>query len=208
MKRCSQRNLLQGDDVADLEEDLRVLECLQRFRDEFIGDITSLSKCQDVKVIAALQLEAIQPFAEFFFSLRARGIASESDLERAANAHNNYIVGLAKNPLKAEQLGLRNERLIRAMFTGDTLPRLLRTWGEHPGSIDQSNLGRFLAAAMSAETARKLAMACSKAGFLERSRSPSGTVIVKSTGILEELYWRCLRRLRLAVQNCGTAGVY
>ncbi len=190
----------QVDHMAQIDADLLVLERLQRFRVDFAEQICAASKTGSLEVLAALQLDAMHPFAEFYFLLRARGIDSEADLARLADAHNAYIVALSKNREKVERLGLKPERLMQAIFTGDTLPRLLGTWRDHPGSIDQSNLGRFLVAVMSTETARKLVVACSEAGFLDRVRTPFGTVVVRSTGVMEKVYGICLRELRLGVQ--------
>ena len=189
------------DDMAQIDADLLVLERLQRFRVDFAEQICAASAKRSLDVLSVLQLEAMHPFAEFYFLLRARSIETEADLERLADAHNSYIVGLTKNHEKVERMGLKPERLMQAIFTGDTLPRLLGTWREHPGSIDQSNLGRFLVAVMSTETARKLVVACSEAGFLDRVRTPFGTVVVRSTGIMEKVYGICLRQLRLGVQG-------
>jgi hypothetical protein len=191
----------QVDDMAQVDADLLVLERLQRFRVDFAERICAASKSKSLEVLSVLQLEAMHPFAEFFFLLRARCIETEADLERLADSHNSYIVGLTKNQEKVERMGLKPERLMQAIFTGDTLPRLLGTWREHPGSIDQSNLGRFLVAVMSTETARKLVVACSEAGFLDRVRTPFGTVVVRSTGTMERVYGICLRELRVGVQG-------
>src|SRR6266852_3395645 len=75
-----------------------------------------------------------------------------------------------KDETKMDRLGLAGDRLLDAMFTADTLPRLLQNWREQPGAIDQSNLARFLATVMSTETCRKVAVACGTAGFLNRER--------------------------------------
>jgi hypothetical protein len=191
----------QVDDMAQIDADLLVLERLQRFRVDFAEQICAASKSRSLDVLSVLQLEAMHPFAEFYFLLHARGIESDADLERLADSHNSYVVRLSKDREKVERLGLKPERLMQAIFTGDTLPRLIGTWREHPGSIDQSNLGRFLVAVMSTETARKLVVACSEAGFLDRVRTPFGTVVVRSTGIMEKVYGICLRQLRLGVQG-------
>jgi hypothetical protein len=86
--------------------------------------------------------------------------------------------------------------MLDAMFTADTLPRLLQHWGDKPGTLDQSNLARFLAGLMSSETCRKVVVACGQAGFLERERSPYGTMFVRSVGMMERLFAQSLRELR------------
>jgi hypothetical protein len=120
-----------------------------------------------------------------------------------AELHNEYIVELSKDPSKVARLGLSRERLLDAMFTADTMPRLLHHWAERPGTLDQSNLARFLAALMSTETCRKVVVACGEAGFVERDRSAYGTVLVRSTGTLEGLFAQCLRGLRRRIEQAG-----
>jgi hypothetical protein len=97
------------------------------------------------------------------------------------------------------RMGLKEERLLAAIFTADTLPRLVENWRERPGAFDQSNLARLLAAAMSAETCRKVVVACAEAGLLVRERTSYGTILIVSTGAMEETLGRCLREARRRV---------
>ena len=113
-----------------------------------------------------------------------------------AELHNQYLVELTKDRVKLARLGLNRERLLDAIFTADTMPRLLLHWAGKPGTLDQSNLARFLAVLMSTETCRKVVVACAQAGFLLRDRSPYGTMFVRSAGTLERLFAQCLRDLR------------
>lgn len=100
-----------------------------------------------------------------------------------------------------ERLGLTRERLLDAIFTGDTLPRLLQHWRDKPGAIDQSNLARFLATILSSETCRKIVVALARAGFLKREKTAFGTVLVSSSGRLEKLFGDGLRRARERFEN-------
>ncbi|PWT89665.1 MAG: hypothetical protein C5B56_06710 [Proteobacteria bacterium] len=187
--------------AADLEADLALLEILRWGRKEFVERLCRESRSDDEATLDVLRLEPGYHFAEFFYLLRARAIASAEDLEVLAELHNRYIVELTKDAGKMARLGLKLERLLDAIFTADTMPRLLQTWREHPGAIDQSNLARLLVAVMSTETCRKLVVACSEAGFLERSRTPFGTVVVSSTGALERIFGACLRDMRLRIEK-------
>jgi hypothetical protein len=87
------------------------------------------------------------------------------------------------------------------MFIADTLPWLESCWREVPGALDQSNLARFLAAQMSSETTRKLVVACTVAGFLNRRESVYGTIVVVSTGVMEDIFGQCLREMREAISR-------
>jgi hypothetical protein len=114
--------------------------------------------------------------------------------------HNQYIVQLLDDPIKMARLGLTSARLLDAMFTADTLPRLIQNWETRAGAIDQSNLARFLVTLMSAETCRKVLVACESAGFVERTRTSSGATVICSTGVLEQLFGSYLRAIRKRIQ--------
>ena len=152
-------------------------------------------------IVSVLRMEATYQIAEFFYLLRAHSITTEQQMSAFAQMHNQYIVDLTKNSGKMVRLGLKPDRLLDAMFTADTLPRLLHHWAEKPGTFDQSNLARFLAVLMSTETCRKVVVACEKAGFLARVRSPHGAMLVQSNGVLEELFGQCLRDLRKRLER-------
>jgi hypothetical protein len=183
-------------DSAGLQSDLTLLENLRWARKEFFDRICEQSASQDEDVLGTLRLEATYQVAEFLYLLRARGIESETQMQMLAEFHNQYIVDLTKDAAKVARLGLNRDRLLDAMFTVDTLPRLLHHWVEAPGTIDQSNLARFLAALMSAETCRKVVVACDKAGLVTRTRSPYGAILVRSQGTMERVFGQCLRDLR------------
>jgi hypothetical protein len=180
----------------EVEADLGLLESLRWSRKEFLDRIGEASASQDEQVLATLRLESTYQMAEFYYLLRARGIEGEEHIGLLADLHNQYIVGLMKDAAKVARLGLTSERLLDAMFTADTMPRLLQHWREQPGAIDQSNLARFLVTVMSTETCRKIVMASATAGFLDRQRTPYGTILVVSKGTLEKIFGRCVRDLR------------
>ena len=183
-------------DAAGLDRDLALLEHLRWARKEFVDRLCEASESREEDVMATLRLEATYQLAEFLYLLRARGIDSEQQIRTLAELHNQYIVELTKDRAKLARLGLNRARLLEAIFTADTLPRLLLHWGEKPGTLDQSNLARFLAVLMSMETCRKVVVACAQAGFLLRERSPYGTMFVRSVGTMERLFAQCLRDLR------------
>jgi hypothetical protein len=82
-----------------------------------------------------------------------------------------------------------------------TLPRLLQNWRDRPGAIDQSNPARLLMSVMSTETCRKVVVACAEAGFIDRTRTPYGTMLVQSKGTLEDIFGLILRELRSRIQH-------
>jgi hypothetical protein len=58
---------------------------------------------------------------------------------------------------------------------------------------------------MSAETCRKVVVACADAGLLLRERTSYGTVLIVSTGVLEDTLGRCLREARGRMAGIGHA---
>lgn len=193
-------------DAAAVEADLLAQESILRSRSDLSARLVAASISRDANVLDALRIEAMYQFCEFFYLLRARRIESEDAIRRLADLHNQHLDTLSRDADKMKRLGLRKDRLLDAIFTSDTLPRLVQTWREHPGRIDQSNLARFLVSVMSTETCRKLVVACATAGFLDRARSPYGTVLVWSTGVMEQIFGSVLRDLRLRIAAIGTEG--
>jgi len=188
-------------EAADLDKDLILLENMRQSRKDFVEQLCAASKIREETVLAILRSEAAYQFAEFFYLLRARSIDSVDALQSLAEMHNDFLVELAKDKVKMARLGLRSDRVLDAMFTADTLPRLLQGWRERAGTFDQSNLSRFLLTVMSSETCRKVVVACHKAGFLTRERTAYGTTVVYSNGSLENIYGSCLRQLRVRLSK-------
>jgi hypothetical protein len=186
-----------------LESDLDLLEVLRWGRKEFADRLCRASRDQQPETLDVLRSEPAYQFAEFFYLLGARGIGTEEDIGKLAEIHNTYIVELTKDAEKMRRLGLKRERLLDAIFTADTLPRLLQNWREHPGAIDQSNLARLLVGVMSTETCRKLAVASADAGFLERRCTAFGTILVSSSGVMEQIFGNCVREMRLRIKQEG-----
>lgn len=182
---------------AEIDMDLHFLECVRWMRAQFSERICDRSPAKDERTLSVLRLEAAYQLAEFYYLLAARDISSADEIESLANIHNDYIIDVTKDQHKMTRLGLSSERLLDAMFTSDTLPRLLQNWRDKPGAIDQSNLARFVATLMSTETCRKIVVACQTAGFLTRERTHYGTVVICSLGGLEDIFGQCLRDARL-----------
>jgi hypothetical protein len=188
-------------DGSQLMADLDMVEIFRWYRMVFSERLVNASNSHDEELLATLRLEATYQLAEFYYVLKARGIRTEDQIKMLADLHNGYIADLTRDPAKMARLGLNKDRLLNAMFTADTLPRLLQNWRERPGAFDQSNLARLLAVAMSAETCRKVVVACADAGFLLRERTSYGTIIIVSTGVLEDTLGQCVREARQRIAS-------
>ncbi|MEP9374707.1 hypothetical protein [Mesorhizobium sp. KR1-2] len=180
----------------ELALDVSVLEQVRAARIDFSDRVCAASFRDDEKHLAQLRSECTYLMAEFLYSMKVFGITTIEDVERFVDLHNDYIVTLTRDPAKLRRLGLTAERALAAMFTADTKPRLIQNWSERAGAIDQSNLSRFLFSVMSSETCRKTVIDFEAAGFMCRKRSPYGTVVVWSTGKIEEIFGEMLRDLR------------
>lgn len=187
-------------DPQQLEADLSLLEQILWCRAEVCRRLVTESRSQNDDVLEMLRLEAMYEFAEYFYLLRARGFLYAGQITALADAHNAHMVALSRDRTKMRRLGLRQDRLLDAMFTADTLPRLVETWSLAPGTLDQSNLARLMVTMMSTETCRKLVVAAAAAGFLERSRSAHGTMLLRSTGVMEQVFGSTIRDARSKIQ--------
>lgn len=181
--------------------ELALLGHLRWSRKEFQDRVCAASQSRKDGTLETLRLEATYQFAEFLFLIRAQQIETEADIQRLAELHNQYIVDLIQDPAKLDRMGLSKERALEAMFTADTMPRLLQNWRDRPGAIDQSNLARLLMSVMSTETCRKVIVACAEAGFVDRARTPYGTMLVQSSGAIENIFGTILRELRSRIQS-------
>ena len=186
-------------DAAALEADLILLEHLKSGRKAFVEELCSASREQTEAVLSVLRMESTYMIAEFFYLLRAHGIETAAQLQALAELHNHYVSELIADKARMTRFGLSADRLLDAIFTGDTMPRLIQQWSERPGALDQSNLARFLVTLMSAESCRKIVVACEQAGFLQRERTRAGAAIIISSGIIEGIFARSVRDLRLAI---------
>lgn len=183
-------------DRSESEKDLAALEAMRRARMNFEERICEASATQDEAILEGLRLESMFEFAEFYFAIRVMDFTAPEDIGLLARAHNQRIVDLEKNRAEMRRRKLTKDRVLKGMFTADILPRLESCWREAPGALDQSNLARFLAPQMSPETTRKLVVACTASGFLTRRDTGFGTVVVISTGVMEDVFGSCMREMR------------
>jgi hypothetical protein len=185
----------------ELEADLYLLERMRYSRAQLNETICTASLSQASNVIETLRLESSYHLCEFFFLLKANGFYETDDIQMLADMHNRYLADILKDPVRMQRMNVSSDRLLQAIFTGDTMPRLLEVWRNNRGSLDQSNLARFLVTIMSTETCRKLVVAFTTAGFLERSRTAHGTVVIRSNGQIEEIFGASIRQLRLDLKS-------
>lgn len=186
----------QAGDEAELERDFETLGLMNAARFEFEKRICVASISRDEQVLDVLRIDKMFEFAEFFFTLHATRFDGPEDIAILAEMHNDRLEKLLGDERAMKRRGLRKDRLLDAIFTSDTRPRLEHIWRETPGALDQSNLARFLVAQMSLETTRSLIVASEKAGFMTRRKHITGAIVCVSTGVMERVLGECLREMR------------
>jgi hypothetical protein len=187
------------DERREYEKDFAALDMMSKARLNFERRICAVSLSQDEEVLETLRLEKMFEFAQFFFTIAVMGLTGPDDAGLLADLHNDQLDKLLKDKAALRRRGLREDRVLKAIFTSDTKPRLEQIWRESPGSLDQSNLARFLVTQMSSETTRKIAEACGEAGFVRRSQHVFGATVVSSTGVMERALGESLREMRLSI---------
>lgn len=174
---------------------------MSKARFNFERLICAASRSQDEAVLESLRLEKMFEFAQFFFTIDALGLKGPNDAGLLADLHNDQLEKLLKDKIALRRRGLTADRVLKAIFTSDTKPRLEQIWRENPGALDQSNLARFLVAQMSSETTRKLVEASAAAGFVNRNQHVFGATVVSSTGVMEKALIQSMREMRLAIKQ-------
>lgn len=183
---------------TELAADLAFMETLRVMKARFQAAVATAANTDDPSAMTSLRQESLYQLAEFLFALRSYGISDGAKLEQLASLHNDHLISIRDDRERMRRFGLTVDRLENALFTGDVLRKMVSNFAAEERYIDQSDLARFLVTVMSTETCRKLVLACEKAGFLERTRSPYGAVLVQSSGVLEDIYASTIREARHA----------
>jgi len=191
------------DSDSDTEFDVFTLQIYRNARLDFNERIVKASVDASEDVVETLRTDMMYQLAEFYYLLSAFGIVSTTDFDGLLERHNDYLTALLADPQKMSRMGLTKSRVLKAIFDGETRPRVLKVWADAPGTIDQSSLARLLVGVMSDETARKTVVACASAGFLARETSVFRMVLVRSNGVMERIYGDCIRQVRLGIQALG-----
>ena len=186
---------MEVDDDKDIIRDIALLQAYREARAWFNEQVIDTSLDKSDAALEILRTDFLYQIAEFYFLLSGFGIKSLEDFEGLIERHNSYLTSLLKDPNKMSRIGLNQQRVLKAIFDGETKPRVLKIWKDDPGTIDQSSLSRLLVGVMSDETARKVLVACEKAGFVTRTNSVFRLSLVKSNGILEGIYGQSLRKI-------------
>ncbi len=180
--------------LNDLKKNWVALDMIRRAKATFIDRLCRESLTQDAGVLSQLVGEHMFTFAEFYYSIHAMGLTGPDDIIVLLDLHNERVAALAK-------ARLATPRLAGAIFSDVDLARLEEIWRDMPGGLEQSTLARFLAPHMLEDSAHMLVVACEAAGFVMRTATVCNSVVVASTGIMEEIMTTCLRDMRFAIRE-------
>ena len=183
--------------------DIRVCEAVHEARAGFQEALVAGSLMQELHFVRLLRQEPVYRMAEFFYLVRAFRLDSEEKIRRYAELHNRHLAALGADAAKLHRLGLTRTRVAQGVFAPDSIPKLVENYRSGGGALDQSDLSRLLIEQMSTETCRKTAVVLTQAGYLERRRSPYKSVLVRSTGAMEQLFAQSLAHVRRALEEIG-----
>jgi hypothetical protein len=179
------------------------LEQTQMARYAFEEAICAASESRDQEVLDALQLQTMYELAEFYFTIDAMDLNGPDDIIILVDLHNKSIDALLKDRATLRRRHLNPDTIEWAGIKKDS--HMIEIWRTAPGSLDQSNLARFLIKQMSSEKVRRLVIAAAQAGFLTRQETGK-SIIVRSTGVMESIFNDVLRDMRLGISQLTNGG--
>jgi hypothetical protein len=178
--------------VNELKKNWLALDMVRRAKATFVDHLCRESLSQDAAILGHLASDPMFAFAEFYYAIHAMGLTGADDIIVLLDMHNERIAALAN-------IWLPPHWLAGAIFPDVELIRLEEIWRDMPGGLQQSMLARFLAPHMREEIVYMLVIACEEAGFVTRTATVRNSVVVSSTGVMEEIMTTCLRDMRLAI---------
>lgn len=180
--------------MNDLKKNWTALDIIRRTKAGLLQRFCRESLNKDASVLNQLASPYMYAFAEFFYAIHALGLTGADDIMVLLDLHNSRVDELVKKQIAPQ-------RLSAAIFPETDLLHLEEIWRETPGGFEQSTLARFLAPYMSEDNVYMLVLACEAAGFLIRTATVCNSVVVSSTGLMEEVMTEYLRDMRFAIRE-------
>lgn len=147
--------------------------------------------------VTMLRSENTYQVAEFYYLIDEFGLNTPAKIEAFIERHNQDMQDLLADTRRLGIYGIRQERIAAAIFSEEEKNKVVENAVGGRIRLDQSDIGRCLAALISPETCRKVVIALGDGGFFERKKT--GAVRVTSTGILEDCFRRHLREISKAI---------
>ena len=193
---------LETDADAELEADILLFEEMFSAKARFFDQMVESRSPDSTVEIRELRQENIYEIAEFYYLLKIFKINSPAKLRKFGKSHNENIEELLQNKPERDKLGVQPQRLEEAVFdTEEKLDRLMANCRNGKIRLSQSDLARFVVEYMSFESCRTTVKILSDAGYLERSKSPFGAILIGSNGKLEGIFSTYIRSFRKGVMQ-------
>ena len=180
---------------------LPVLQILRQQRILFFDRLAELSLEKDEQHIVRLRQDTIYNVVEYLFILSNFDLTDQAVFVNYLQLHNNHIQGLLDCRDKQQRMGLTVDRLDKGVFSERALMKTAANFATSDGAVDQSDLARLMITLVSPETCRRSIEVLEVSGFLTRTISPFGSMLVKSKGTAEAEFELMLSNMEREIQS-------
>ncbi|MCY3877522.1 MAG: hypothetical protein OXF88_24930 [Rhodobacteraceae bacterium] len=167
---------------------IEVVKAMRGARLNFMHGITGASRDKKPELLRRLKSDGVLQIAEFFFLLKCHEIKTTRQIKAFARLHNKYLQDTMDSPEELEWLDRTRMQLDGAFFSELGIEKLAENFQRNPPSFDQSDLCRFLVTQQSGENCRRSLKTLQQAGLLDANRIPYGSIVLHSSGKLEQIY--------------------
>ena len=164
---------------------IQLMKTILIARKNFSESLVSHKPDIELATTKGLRNEAVQQICEFFFLLQENGIRSDNQICNLAEGHNRLTEATLNDPEKLERLGKKPSAMEKGLFTQLGIEKLVENFRRRPPCFDQSDLNRLLVSQMAPESCNRAIKIMEQAGLIESFKSPYGSKIIHSPGIIE-----------------------
>ena len=177
-------------------ENLRVHGAMRKALAKFYQELVARAPANGIEMASELRQQPVYHIAEFLYLWRAFGIASREQMEAYIKMHNDQVRALVADRKRMALFGFAPSRLAKALFDESNTSKFIAHYLNFDHSFDQSDLARLLVEVTAPETTRKAIVVLSNAGYLIRSSGLLNAVVVRSSGLLEDVFASHLSEFR------------
>lgn len=180
---------------------LDLLQILRVAKKEFSERLVSHKDLISVETAKALRGETVAQICEFYFLLDENGVKEDQQIKRLAEGHNAQTLATLEDPEKMERLGKKPDALKKAVFQDLGIEKLVENFRRRSPCFDQSDLSRLLVTQMAPESCNRAVKHMEQAELLESFKSPYGSKLLHSPGVVETYYRDYLDSLKVKLQS-------
>ncbi|MCT4655146.1 MAG: hypothetical protein N4A65_04980 [Cohaesibacter sp.] len=183
------------------KRNLQILHAVRTARKFFADQLVSLSVLETAAQEKKLRDDGIFLIAEFFFLLKTNNLTDPDKIKNFAKLHNQYLDDTIKDGDKIRRLGRTAAQLQDGYFSAIGIEKLGENYLRKPPCFDQSDLCRFLIAQFSVESCRRHLKLLRAVKLLEEIKTPYGSLVLHSPGLLETVFSQHLAVLDEALKE-------